>query len=84
MWRRFPAKWIYAELGVFKLRRRTMETTLCAAVDLVSGRLHAAESKLPHVYLGYFVGGCRSLEYKGRFRPNEVLTPNGSWAPFLG
>ena len=32
MWRRFPAKWIYAELGVFKLRRRKMETTLCAAV----------------------------------------------------
>ena len=32
MWRRFPAKWIYAELGVFKLRRRKKETTLCAAV----------------------------------------------------
>ena len=28
---------------------------------------------LPHVYLGYYVEGCRSLEYKARFRPNEVL-----------
>lgn len=41
------------------------------------------ESNLPHVYLGYYVAGCRSLEYKGRFRPNEVLGPDGEWIPFL-
>jgi arginine-tRNA-protein transferase len=35
-----------------------------------------------HVYLGYYVDGCRSLEYKARFRPNEVLANDGSWAPF--
>jgi leucyl-tRNA---protein transferase len=33
----------------------------------------ARERRLPHVYLGYYVEGCRSLEYKARFRPNEVL-----------
>jgi arginine-tRNA-protein transferase len=38
---------------------------------------------LPHVYLGYHVAGCRSLEYKGRFRPNEVLGEDGEWHPFL-
>ena len=38
---------------------------------------------LPHVYLGYYVEGCRSLDYKGRFRPNEVLSGNGSWEPFI-
>ena len=38
---------------------------------------------VPHVYLGYYVEGCRSLEYKGRFRPNEVLRPDGEWGPFL-
>lgn len=27
-----------------------------------------------HVYLGYLVNGCASLEYKGRFGPNETLT----------
>jgi arginyl-tRNA--protein-N-Asp/Glu arginylyltransferase len=43
----------------------------------------AARRRLPHVYLGYFVEGCRSLEYKGRFRPNEVICPNGKWKPFL-
>jgi len=29
---------------------------------------------LPHVYLGYYVDGCRSLEYKAKFKPNEVFT----------
>jgi leucyl-tRNA---protein transferase len=38
---------------------------------------------LPWVYLGYYVEGCRSLEYKGRFAPNEVLGSDGAWAPFL-
>jgi leucyl-tRNA---protein transferase len=42
----------------------------------------AAVRGVPHVYLGYYVEGCRSLEYKDRFRPNEVLTPDGKWVPF--
>jgi arginine-tRNA-protein transferase len=42
----------------------------------------AAARGVPYVYLGYYVDGCRSLEYKGRFRPNEVLTKAG-WRPFL-
>jgi arginyl-tRNA--protein-N-Asp/Glu arginylyltransferase len=37
---------------------------------------------LPHVYLGYYVEGCRSLAYKAAFQPNEVLDRDGSWAPF--
>lgn len=37
---------------------------------------------LPHLYLGYFVEGCRSLEYKARFRPNEALAEDGTWAAF--
>ncbi len=43
----------------------------------------AAEQNLPHVYLGYYVEGCRSLEYKARFRPNEAYE-GGAWGPFLG
>jgi leucyl-tRNA---protein transferase len=43
---------------------------------------NARESKLPHLYLGYFVEGCRSLEYKSRFRPNEVLAVEGMWQAF--
>jgi arginine-tRNA-protein transferase len=37
---------------------------------------------LPHVYLGYFVAGCGSLEYKARFAPNETLGTDGVWRPF--
>jgi arginine-tRNA-protein transferase len=44
----------------------------------------AAHRHLPHVYLGYFVEGCRSLEYKGRFQPNEAISPDGEWRPFIG
>jgi arginine-tRNA-protein transferase len=42
----------------------------------------AARRGLSHIYLGYFVAGCRSLEYKANFRPNEVLAPGGAWVPF--
>ena len=42
----------------------------------------ARQRTLPQVYLGYYVEGCRSLEYKGRFGPNEVLGADGTWEPF--
>jgi arginine-tRNA-protein transferase len=42
----------------------------------------AARRGLPHVYLGYYVEGCQSLEYKARFRPNEVLGEGGKWASY--
>ena len=38
----------------------------------------ARQRDLPHVYLGYYVEGCRSLEYKAKFRPHEVLN-GGQW-----
>lgn len=38
----------------------------------------ARTRNLPHVYLGYYVEGCRSLDYKMRFRPNETLQ-RGAW-----
>lgn len=43
----------------------------------------AAEAGLPYVYLGFYVEGCRSLEYKARYRPNEVLGTDGQWREFL-
>jgi arginine-tRNA-protein transferase len=41
----------------------------------------AGRRGLSHVYLGYYVNGCRSLEYKARFRPNEVFT-DAAWEAF--
>jgi leucyl-tRNA---protein transferase len=43
----------------------------------------ARRRQLPWVYLGYYVKGCRSVEYKCRFQPNEVFQRNGTWAPFM-
>jgi arginine-tRNA-protein transferase len=42
----------------------------------------AVRRGLPYVYLGYYVGGCRSMEYKARFVPNEVLGADGVWRGF--
>jgi arginyl-tRNA--protein-N-Asp/Glu arginylyltransferase len=41
----------------------------------------ARQRGLRYVYLGYYVSGCRSLEYKARFRPNEVLNDHAEWIP---
>jgi arginine-tRNA-protein transferase len=35
--------------------------------------------KIPYVYLGYYVPGCGSMEYKVGFRPFETLGPDGQW-----
>ena len=43
----------------------------------------AHQRGLAHVYLGYYVAGCRSLEYKARFRPNEVLRGDRTWNAFI-
>jgi len=42
----------------------------------------ARQRRLRHVYLGYFVAGCASLEYKANFQPNEILGADGVWQPF--
>lgn len=43
---------------------------------------NAGQSGIPHVYLGYFVEGCQSVEYKANFRLNQVRTPEGEWIDF--
>ena len=41
----------------------------------------AAALGIPHYYLGYWVAGCRTMQYKSDFRPAEVLDPDGVWRP---
>ena len=42
-----------------------------------------ARRRLPYLYLGYFVDGCRSLAYKANFKPNQVRAADGRWVDFL-
>lgn len=36
------------------------------------------ESGIPHYYLGFWVRGCRAMEYKADYQPHELLH-NGRW-----
>ncbi|MSQ96068.1 MAG: arginyltransferase [Gemmataceae bacterium] len=58
-------------------RRRSLGTfnVLCLLAE-------CARAKLPFLYLGYFVAGCKSLEYKGSFKPNQVRHADGKWRDF--
>jgi arginyl-tRNA--protein-N-Asp/Glu arginylyltransferase len=40
------------------------------------------QAKIPYVYLGYYVEGCPSMEYKACFTPNQIRGPDGSWRDF--
>lgn len=40
---------------------------------------YAAARRIPYVYLGYFVAGCRSMAYKARFLPHQIRDANGCW-----
>ncbi len=47
------------------------------------GGLYEIESAraldIPHYYLGYWIAGCNTMQYKANFRPCEVLHPDGVW-----
>lgn len=58
-------------------RRRSLGT-----FNILSAIAEARSAGLPYVYLGYYVKGNRSLEYKARFQPNEVIAGE-AWRPFL-
>jgi len=37
---------------------------------------------VPYYYLGFYVAGCRTMSYKARFRPNQVLAGSDRWVSF--
>jgi arginyl-tRNA--protein-N-Asp/Glu arginylyltransferase len=40
---------------------------------------HARQRKIAYYYLGYWIDGCRSMEYKSTIRPYEILWPDQVW-----
>ena len=47
---------------------------------VLSAVAEARRAGLPHVYLGYWIDGCRKMSYKTRFAPLEILRDN-AWRP---
>lgn len=43
---------------------------------------YCRRENLPYYYLGYYVAGCQKMEYKSRFRPNEMLVGDNRWVTF--
>jgi arginine-tRNA-protein transferase len=46
--------------------------------------LWARNMKIPYWYAGYWISGCRTMEYKARFRPCEILDTDGEWREIRG
>jgi arginyl-tRNA--protein-N-Asp/Glu arginylyltransferase len=40
---------------------------------------YARSLGIPHYYLGYWVRGCRSMQYKADYAPAQVLATDGNW-----
>ena len=40
---------------------------------------YARRMNIPHWYAGFWIKGCRAMEYKNSFRPCELLHPDGVW-----
>ncbi len=40
---------------------------------------HCRREDMPYYYLGFYVAGSRTMAYKSRFRPNEVLAGDDHW-----
>ena len=43
---------------------------------------HARATHRSFVYLGYYIAKCKEMNYKSRFRPCELLHPDGVWRDF--
>jgi len=43
---------------------------------------YAAEQSMAYYYLGYWVEGCRTMNYKSTYHPCQLLHPDGVWRDF--
>jgi arginine-tRNA-protein transferase len=43
---------------------------------------HCRRQNCTYYYLGYWVPGSRTMDYKARFQPGEILDPKGRWVPW--
>lgn len=68
--------------GIYYYYRSNLTKLSPGTFMILSMIERAKKLGLPYVHLGYFVDGCKSMEYKARFVPNEILCENSVWVPF--
>jgi leucyl-tRNA---protein transferase len=59
------------------LRQRSLGTW-----NVLSLIEESARRGQPYLYLGYYVAGCESMEYKKQFVPNQILGVDETWRDF--
>jgi arginyl-tRNA--protein-N-Asp/Glu arginylyltransferase len=59
-------------------RKMSLGTWIC--LSLIE---EAARQNLPYIYLGYYIKDCRSMAYKGKFLPNQVLKNGNQWEDYM-
>jgi leucyl-tRNA---protein transferase len=45
----------------------------------VSEILLCREKGIPFYYLGFYIADCPAMNYKARFKPHQLLSPDGTW-----
>ncbi len=76
---RTPAAWssVYCYFDP-QLPKRSLGTyNIIKTIELCA--MHCPTGPEARLYLGYWVDGSKTMAYKARFRPHEVLQPDGRW-----
>lgn len=79
-----------AAVGIFDVEPAALSTVYCyydpaderaspGTFNVLWSIDYARRLNIPHVYLGYYIRDCSKMNYKIRFRPCELLRPDGSW-----
>lgn len=62
----------------------TMRTRSLGTFSVLWEIEYCRQHRLPYYYLGFFVAGSKTMGYKSRFRPHEVLVGQGRWVSYRG
>lgn len=78
---RTPRGWslVYCYFDPDEPRRSLGTFNILKSLELC--RKHCPAGDDAHLYLGYWVAGSRTMDYKKNFRPHEAFGPDGRWHP---